>query len=224
MRPLVALVFALALLGQADARAAGTRGFADRCSHARARTVAANTQVLVFDRSGYVTACLRRSGHLVRLGPSPRSEACFPDGCDIGPVAVAGALVAYGSNAGGRFGLRDTLIVRDLAKHLVLRRTSAGDFHQEDLGNCSANNESEYTGIGPTSDIALRSDGTVAWIARRICADAQPYEVWLATPRQRARIDRAGAIGPTSLRFTTGTVQWTEDEQSVARSLPPIER
>src|SRR5947209_7910333 len=99
MRLLVTALAALAALlcacGSSSARSSAGAG--PPCGPAGARTVAADAQARVYVKNGRVYGCSDRARRSYMLG----ATTCRPAGQMIAPVALAGRLVAYGSEQCG---------------------------------------------------------------------------------------------------------------------------
>jgi hypothetical protein len=218
----------LVLAGTAAAPAAGASSPAhdvhasahrsEACRPAGARTLSVGSQLRAFSMAGEVVACVRASGRQTILGSAPGGDGgCFPDFCSVGRVAVAGALVAYGVDNDGRGGLDYHVIVRDVLRRRVISDRPNGVFHPEDFDRClGATGGSMTTGIGPTTDLVVRRDGAVAWIAQRKCDARGPasYEVFTQSRAQTPVLrDASLSIAPTSLHLTGAGVGWSNAGQ-----------
>lgn len=180
---------------------------------APAKTLAASKTLSVIEDRSAVSVCVRASGRRVELGPPAKLESCFPDYCGIGPVAVAGRIVAYSRERGGRSGPDYRIIVRDYGSGRRLSENPNGVPHAEDFNTCvGATGGTRNAGIGPTTALVLRAGGAVAWIAQRCDPrSATSYEVF-TQPRSGIPKLRGASftINPSSLRLERTGVSWID--------------
>ena len=191
----------LALAGSAAPAVA-----AERCQAKNSRTEEASRYARVYSvrriQDDAVTrrwyGCLYSSGRRVRLGDVGPSGQ-FSD--RISPVRLAGRHVAYASEYTASTGdaLGAVVQVRDLRTGAFVRRfQSPGDPNTYDV-----------------TDLELRTNGSVAWIARIIAGTPArtSYEVRLfPTSQAQASIADAGpTLGARSLALSAGTLYWTRD-------------
>lgn len=179
------------------------------CRVSGSRTRASDGQVRIYAYNGYVIGCVLATGTRTRIGFS----GCDPDSCSTDPIRLAGPVAAYGSNFSGRGGSEVRIVVRNLVRRITLLNIPDGHFHPEDAANCSTNGGENYYGIGPVTDLVTRSDGKVAWIARRGCdyRNVKSYEVHTASPRTSDHLVDAGqGIDPVSLTRAGPAVRWLD--------------
>jgi hypothetical protein len=217
-RALVVLAAAAVLAAGAAPAGASPR---DACVVAGTATLAAGALVRVYAHRGRVVACVRATGRRALLGPTLRADTCFPDLCFVSQVRVAGALVAYGSELLGRFDLIDHVIVRDVVRGRVLVEAPDALARARD-GDACLDGAGRLEGIGPLSDLVLRADGAVAWIALRLCG-AGPTgvrEVHALVPGVSRRLLGAGtAIASASLTLDGDVVRWRSGGQARSAAL-----
>ena len=199
----VAATVALAVAAPATATAAAAE---DRCDAKRSRTEEASRYARVYSvrrvQDDAVTrrwyGCLYRTQRRVHLG-DVGPAGMFSD--RISPVRLAGRYVAtaaeYTASTGDAQGA--LIQVRDLRSGaLVQRFQSPGDPNTYDV-----------------TDLELRSNGSVAWIARIIqgMPATTTYEVrrFPATESHSTILDAGPAIGRRSLALSGPTLYWTRD-------------
>jgi hypothetical protein len=190
---------------------ASRTGLHDRCAATRSRTVVADRQVRIYVKNGSVFGCVRANGRRAMLGYTNAAQYCFPDTCSVGPFSLAGALVAYGVDLHGRFGLHDRVVVKNLVRPRTLLDIPDGSFHPEDAQACGDGDP--LIGIGPVFAIVLRRDGATAWIAQRLCDSRYitSYEVHAASRSSPDRLlDASPDIAPTSLRLSGVAATWQD--------------
>jgi len=175
---------ALGLGAAASARAA--RG---PCHPRGSETLLANRHGRVFsidneDEPG-IHGCLYRRGRTVHLGydTDRSSEGCFPDICEFRLPRLSGRLVAFHEQFYGRTGAGESGRVVDL-------------WRGREVGDYSA---------GAVTDLVLKSNGSVAWIAHR---QGGGYEVHRHDRRGQAVLEAGNGIEPASLRLSGGTLTW----------------
>ncbi len=206
--PVLALSI-LALGGTAPSAAA-----AQSCEAKSSRTEEASRYARVYSvrrvQDDAVTrrwyGCLLSSGRRVRLGDVGPSGA-FSD--RIAPVRLAGRHVAFVSEYTASTGdaLGAVVAVRDLRTGVFVSRfQSPGDPNTYDV-----------------TDLELRANGSVAWIARIVAGmpATTTYEVRVfpATQSHSTIVDSGPAIGPQSLALSARTLYWTHDGAARSASL-----
>ena len=143
---------------------------------------------------------------------------CSATGCSgTENIALAGTVVAYeefgqGFDVASRTGAGQwNLVVRDLRTGRVLHDVLTGTMSPLRTG---------YRGIGPTSDVVVKPDGSLAWIA--VGAIGPEYGIY-----QVHALDASGArtlavgpsIGRTSLALAGGTLYWSEGGHAASAPL-----
>jgi len=191
---LVVLVV-LAACGPSVAKSAGSTAAATRCGPASARTLAANGRVRVYAQNQVVYGCSVARGRSFRLGHAARalSES------QVGPVAVAGDLAAYGLRSFG---------VDTVSASVVIRRLTDGT-EVKQLRATRAVGAEAFESIG---SVAVLANGAVAWIGseRSIVGHRSAIQVHAAGAGGDQVLDSGPNIGPTSLRLHGSRLSWVD--------------
>lgn len=178
----------------------------DRCELKRSKTEEASRYARVYSvrrvQDDAVTrrwyACLYRTGRRIHLG-DVGPAGMFSD--RISPVRLAGRYVAtaeeYTASSGDALGA--VIEVRNLLTGaLVHRFQSPGDPNTYDI-----------------TDLELRSNGSVAWIARIVqgvpATTAYEVRTFPTTESHTTIVDAGPAIDPRSLALSRKTLYWTRD-------------
>jgi hypothetical protein len=192
------------------------------CNRNHTRIITADAQAVIYRtveafEPSIVYGCTYSQGHPYKLGEFPTIGSCGSGACgSIGQEVLAGQLVAYEHfSTMGREELREDeflIIVRNVRNGHVLRRIPTG---------ISAPG-SRLKGAGPTTVIALKSDGAVAWINEHLprTSETEPeYEVH-AYDKTGNRVLAAGTnIAPNSLALAGSTLYWTQEGKPFSATL-----
>lgn len=214
--PVTVVVIAVASCGPASG--AGDRS-AMRCGPARARTLAADSLVRVFQTGAGVYGCSAKTGLRTKLGPV---GPCFEDNQLVAPVAVAGELVAYGLESCGVDTESAQVVVRRLSDGRVLLNDAASTsvfFNPvSDVSPRAANSPSLVGGcdLGQGTDGAIcvsslvLAHGGVAWISVLILPDGarDTMKVHRVDRRGKQILDTSPKIAPGSLRLRGSRLSW----------------
>ena len=211
-------LFGLFLLGMFSSRTDTSAMGAGRasCHPAGSKTLAANGLVRVYERrskrepAGRAVACSHRTGRLTVLGALD-DTACFPDSCRVRLFRVKGRLVAFADENGGRSGGARLIKLLDASsgKELVEVPNGTPEYTPRDeAAGCRPGNVD--VGIGPSTDLVLRADGLLAWIAGSTCrTDPGRREVHVRAPgREPQQVALGGGIGARSLGLSRAGVHW----------------
>jgi hypothetical protein len=195
-------VLALALAGCGSAQAtlqgrtsAPSGGGSAACAPPGSRLLMSDRQANVYQQGKTVYGCLFRSAHSYRLG-----SAGFCTGSDrIGPVALSGAIAAYGIQRCG---------VDTGAGQAVARRLTDGAvLHIAPATSRIAGPES-YQSVG---SIVVKANGAVGWIgsAHSIVGHGPVVtEVHRIDSRGRAELDHGPGVAAGSLRLHGSQLNW----------------
>lgn len=203
---LAGVTVAAAVTVDPAAGASSSAGVGERCARKGSKTEEASRHARVYSvrrvQDDAVTrrwyGCLYRTQRRVHLG-DVGPAGMFSD--RISPVRLAGRYVAtaaeYTASTGDALGA--LIQVRDLRSGaLVQRFQSPGDPNTYDV-----------------TDLELRSNGSVAWIARIIqgMPATTTYEVrrFPTTESHSTILDAGTGIGPRSLALSGRTLYWTHD-------------
>jgi len=173
---------------------AGAAG-ASPCGSAGGHTLAADRIARVYSLGGAVYGCRRGTHHSYRLGAASRS---IREG-RVGPVALAGAIAAYGLASFG---------VDTGSSQVVVRRLSDGHQLKALATVTRPLGPESYVSVG---SVVVRSDGAVAWIGvgASIIRHGRDVEVHRDDSRGGRLLDASTAVDPGSLRLTRSTLRWT---------------
>jgi hypothetical protein len=165
------------------------------CEPFAAHTLASDSAAVVYSLDGAAYACSRPTGPTYKLG----SVRLCIGAARVGPFALAGDVVAYGSEACGVDSSSAEVIARSLASGHVVRRepaTSVSLVEQE----------------GGLRSIVVKPDGSLAWIAteRSLGNERRLLQV--------RRDDRGGdtllssslAVLPSSLKLHGSRLTWRD--------------
>lgn len=193
------LVATIAALAGCSASAAGSSSASGPvCGPLSATTLAASHQARVYVSRGIAYGCAAGERGRIRLGDR---RSCIGASL-VGPVTITGALTAYGLETCGVDTGSTVVVVRRLTDGRQLRSADA-------------------TGpLGPESyetvdRLALKRDGSVAWIASTSSLGTRQHrvEVRRTDARGTALLDVGAAIAIHSLRLTGSTLHWRHGSQ-----------
>ena len=175
------------------------------CGPSAAKTLASSTAARVYESGGSIYGCARGGSRRYKLGNATtciRSERA-------GPIALAGAIVAYGLEACGIDTGTSEVVVQRLSDGRKLRTLAATTGR---LGPES------YQVVG---SVVVRRDAAVAWIAqaRSIPRHSGDVEVHRADRRGRAKLDSGTSIEAGSLRLHGSTLSWRHGAASRSATL-----
>jgi hypothetical protein len=141
------------------------------------------------------------------LGPTPHWELDkYLEGPYLGDsnVVLAGPIVAYEYREAPASGKPHwAVFVQDLRTGRTLRHEPTGN-----LATPSGEPEQDF-GIGPTTAIVLKSNGSVAWIVSAGRSEGG-YQVHAADLTGSRLLASGGDIDPTSLALVQSTLYWTQ--------------
>jgi hypothetical protein len=201
---LLTLVLAVAACGSSSAEPAPSHA-GTSCGPAAARTLAADRAGRVYRRAGTVYACSSQTGRIVTLG---QSTSCLR-APRVSAVALAGTLVAYGSQTCG---------VDTGAGALLVRRLSdGGQLHRLAAVSAPAGPESYRSVVS----VVLRPNGSVAWIgsADSVISHRTRFEVHALSGGAERRLDQGTRIEAHSLRLHGSRLMWSDDGQARSATL-----
>lgn len=165
------------------------------CGPTSAKTLAASSKARAYLSGGFVYGCAHGAKHSYLLG---QRASCMGGRARVAPVAVAGVLVAYGSQRCGVDTGRTTVFVRRLTDGSMLSQQPA-----------------TATPTGPESYVmvtalVLAGNGDAAWISvsHSIVAGHGATEVQALDRHGLRRLDQGAAIGTSQLRLAGAKVSW----------------
>ena len=180
---------AAAVIGSPRALAAGPG-----CGPQAARTIAQSPLARVYESAGNVYGCTDQGGGRVLLGSAGACER----GAHIAPVAIAGVVVAYGSETCGI----------DTGSTLVVTRRLAG-------GRILAQNPATDGAVAPESyqsvdSLVVIADGATAWIAtaNSLARRAPVVQVHSWSSAGFQLLDSGLGVRTGSLRLRGSTLSW----------------
>lgn len=144
----------------------------------------------------YVFGCSVGARRVYRLGRINEGSAAGSVG--TGPIALAGPIVAYAVSEFTETLSRSEIVVRDLANGEVIYRTPNGS--PAKAGD---------VGLGETTAIVVKRDGSVAWITRA-SRELGSIEVRSEDAAGDHLLAASPEIEPDSLALAGGTVYWTQ--------------
>jgi hypothetical protein len=157
------------------------------------------------------------------VGPCEAGCAPVP-----GTVALGGAMVAYpvdeepSSKYGNCFCGEWHVVVRNLRTGRFVRRlVTGGSKLTPDTSPYLTPEPGDYVGVGPAVDIVVKSDGSVAWIAKSRGFDHMPagYEVHVADGHGSRVVAFSPRIEPSSLALAGSIVYWTQEGKPMSVTL-----
>jgi hypothetical protein len=198
------LALALAACGASQASApAGTGpragapslGGSPGCAPSSARVLASDRYAEVYRLGDTVYGCSTSNGHRYRLG-----SAGFCTNADrVGPVALRGAVAAYGVQRCG---------VDTGTAQVVTRRLSDGRVLHTSPATSRVPGAESYQSVG---SLVVKADGAVGWIgeAHSIIGKGSPVvEVRRFDAHGQAELDSGPAIAVRSLRLHGSRLSW----------------
>jgi hypothetical protein len=200
---------AAAALGSATPAASSSHG---GCYPAGVRELARDAVARVYEASpparssrlggAAVYACYLRRGHPVALAPAGGFTR-------VGPVALAGPVVAYAATAMGVDTSSSSVVVLNLASGARRTLTAASPPRRPE----------SFTAV---SALVVTARGSVAWIASRSgIGQPQPtFEVRSARASGTALLDSGTSIAAASLRRAGARVTWTDGGRTRSAPLP----
>lgn len=181
---------------------AGPAAASAHCRPAGSQTMASDRQARVYKLHGTVYGCDRRTGKLSRMG----STSIFrPGEPQIDHVALAGMVVAYGSQVHGVDTGSASVSVRRLSDGKLLQSLAAitGSVGPESVQSIDA--------------LVVERTGNVAWIATvtSIIGRGSDMEVH----GNRLLLDSGSGIVASSLRLRGSTVSWRHGSTTKSATL-----
>lgn len=176
------------------------------CGPANAHTLAADSMARVYSRRGKVYGCARSGSRSYRLGTVQNST----NEGRAGPIALSGVEAAYGLTFFGVDTMSAEVIVRRLTDGHVQRRHSSVN---EPVG-------AEF--FETVTDVVVKSDGSVAWIAHATWVGSQGKsltEVNKSDRSPRSLLDNSSSIVTDSLRLHGSQLSWRDGSASRSATL-----
>jgi hypothetical protein len=203
----LALIASAGLIAPGSAAGSQTRACGLRHSH----TVLANRDARVYERYGYVYACLYRFGRRVPIADFIGNSITGSGGQRN--YRFAGRYIAFEDFYVGKMLGRFDVLVYDLGNSRLVHDAQTGNPPPD----ASSQVQGTALGLGPTTALLLEPDGSVAWIARDIWSTAPGYPSYSPVPEYEVRVaDRQGnlrfdagpAIDPGTLQSQDGLLKW----------------
>lgn len=193
---IAALVALLAGSEQASARSQRS------CSLPTAREIVRTTSAVVYRRparpsnSGtFVCADAKRRNYWLGDG---RGRERF-----LGPLTLVGNRAAYGLTL-----YENTR--EDLAEQRVRVKSAWSGRTLLSLRATSVPDPESPATPGGVKDVALTSEGGLAWISADVSADRPSYEVWLADKKGARMLAKSANIDPRSLAVSEALMFWSD--------------
>jgi hypothetical protein len=205
----VAAITTLPLAGPAPP--SGQAAVPRSCAAAGSRVLAASGLTRVYRTSNRTFAC-RPQQRRVLLGFATDPQDPRTDLDIVVRPRAAGRYVAYELAYRDEMDHRNTVVVRNAATRRTVTSAPTGTL---------INPDGPDSGIGPTTALALRGDGAVAWIVADVeNSTGQNLEVWAARGQKRERLAVGPDIAPRELRIRDGRVVWAQAGAPRTASLP----
>lgn len=196
MRVRILLASVVAAVVAAVLAASGASAHGAVCGPPKARTLAADSLARVYSQGKKVYGCAKGAHSSYALGSASSSM-----GQDrVGPIALAGVDVAFGSTNSGVDVISAEVVVKNLTDGRTLRDrpATAGNFGPETAEHVDS--------------IVVKPDGSVAWIAtvNSIISHRGTTEVRKSDRTSRASLDSGRRIKPDSLRLDGSDLTWSD--------------
>jgi len=204
----VTVAIAVATMVAPGPAAGRAGGFASRpCAPQGAKVTAEDGAGMVYALGNAVYACSAASGHSTKLGSS--GFAGGPGAARVGPVALAGPYVAYGTH---------TMGIDTGSSQVLLRRLSTGRV----IGTWSG----FPTVLGPESSTTIEAvvaqpSGSFAWIVSgESIIHSSSFNVGVYEARLRVHgvsvgpLDQGRLIAPKSLKLHGTQLSWRHGSQT----------
>jgi hypothetical protein len=233
----------LLAVNSAGATSSHRRTTTRSCAPTHARAVLSDAQARVYalrtegatrsEGDLKIFACARRHRSYELEGlvtfdeiQGPCLDGCSPPG---GTIALGGAIVAYADTM-----LNDSrytpcycsewhVVVRNLRTGRVLQQMPTGEIEPPRNPRPYPTSESgKYVGVGPALKVAVKSDGSVAWLAENLnLRTGRPpyYEVHVVDRGGSRVVGSAANIKPASFRLAGNTLHWTQGGKPESASL-----
>jgi hypothetical protein len=156
----------------------------------------------------------------------PCLDGCLPP---RGTIALGGAIVAYAdtmlneSRYGPCYCSDWHVVVLDLRTGRDLQQMPTGEIEPPRNPQPYPTAESgEYVGVGPAVKVAVKSDGSVAWLAENLnLRTGRPpyYEVHVVDRGGSRVVASAANIKPASFRLAGNRLHWTQGGKPESASL-----
>ncbi len=208
------MITSAALLAPSPASGSPASGRpAGPCSPRHSHTLLATRDARVYERLGYVYACLRVYGRRVVIANFTGDSITGTGGQRN--YRFAGRYVAFEDFYTGKMLASYYVRVYDLRTGRLVHEAQTG----KPPPDASSQTQGAAFGLGPTTALVLEPDGSVAWIARDAWTTAPgypsysvapEYEVRVADRRGNLRFDAGPAIDPGSLEAQDGRLRWTD--------------
>ncbi len=209
---IICVVVMLLTAVQVNNAGANNRGLV-RCAPKHTKVLVSNAQVQVYGRINEVGSlrifgCARGRKRSYVLGETPNFTSVGGQGIDH--EILAGTMVAYEEISAGEMpegeGRASWLVlVRDLRNGRWVHRAFTGVARKP-----------KNEGVGPLSALVLKSDGSVAWIAKvgDLSGYVPPeYEVHALDKRGSRLLASGTDIAPSSLTLKGSALSWMQHEQ-----------
>jgi hypothetical protein len=151
-----------------------------------------------------IYGCAYSTRRSFRLG-EPLPKVGTPEG--IGPgielETLAGTMVAYEEGEGRPSGATWIIVVRDLRNGRVIHKVPTG------VRSHPIQPPRQYVGLGPATGLAVKSNGSVAWLVETT-AEEGSFQLH-ALDRSGGRLLASGSdIARSSLALAGNTLYWTQ--------------
>lgn len=189
-----ALVLGALVLGGSAAAGTSAGATTVSCGPAGATTLARSPLARIYVQRHSVYGCVSGASRQVRLG----GDGACPGSEHLGPLAVAGEVVAYASRTCG---------VDTASTQVIVRRLSDGRGLSSDSATELPSGPESFQSVG---SIVVRASGAVAWIgaSSSIATHRSVTEVLERSGRAVRRLDHGPAIRSGSLSLHGSKLSW----------------
>jgi len=179
------------------------------------RTLQRTSESRLFAVGDRLYACLGAQQRAWTVGDA-EEDACFPDHCEFGPMALAGPWLAYGAANSGRHGSQFQAVRMDLRTGRKVDRIDAGPLtEQQQLDSQQGVN----AGRGPLTDLVLKANGSLALMYDDRYEPGN-HGVVLDDQDGTRNVTSAADIRPGTLRISgEDQVSWTQGNEQRNESL-----
>jgi hypothetical protein len=158
-----------------------------------------------------IFGCTYRHKHAYALGT--KAESSVQGGAGIERETLADTVVAYEKSSNGGFshpGAKWQVVVRDLRNGRMLHKVPTGVRNDPQVR--------PDNGIGPTTAIVVKSDGSVAWIVQTN-PGAGTYQVHALDSMGSRLLATGPDIDPSALALAGSTLYWTQGGKPASTTL-----
>jgi hypothetical protein len=222
-----ATVGALALAGGTTAGAAGRPSKPQRCAPSQSHVVAIDTQAIVYEapltrgaRGKVYRGCVFGSTRSLVLGLVPSGSTCGPSSCggDYHVTLIGDIVAVEFDEVAGSVGETLSGIYKVQVYNLRTRKM----LQDVPTGSPVTSRSPNFVGVGQITDLVLKSDGAVAWIAEDKERSIKPqryFDVYVLDSSGEREVAAGTTVVPNSLAVADSTVYWTDGSTAQSTSI-----